>query len=91
MGHLKGMGVKMLTQHRAERITPDSVICTDKDKNTVTLKADTVVMAIGERPDASLYNELKDILPEVYNIGDSNGGGILPNAVYEGYTAGCKI
>ena len=91
MGHLKGMGVKMLTQHRAERITPDSVICTDKDKNTVTLKADTVVMAIGERPDASLYNELKDILPEVYNIGDSNGGGILPNAVYEGYTTGCKI
>lgn len=49
------------------------------------------VMTIGEKPDASLYEELKDKLPEVYNIGDSNGGGILPNAVYEGYTVGMKI
>lgn len=30
-------------------------------------------------------------LPEIYNIGDSNGGGIIPNAVYEGYTTGNRI
>ncbi|MBR3438952.1 MAG: FAD-dependent oxidoreductase [Clostridia bacterium] len=91
LGHLKGYGVKILTECRAEKITASDVICKDKSGNTITLKADTVVFAVGERPDSTLYDELKDILPEVYNIGDSNGGGILPTAVYEGYTAGNKI
>jgi 2,4-dienoyl-CoA reductase-like NADH-dependent reductase (Old Yellow Enzyme family)/thioredoxin reductase len=91
LGHLKGYKVRALTGCRAKSITGDSVICTDESGKEITLKADTVVMAIGERPDASLYEELKDILPEVYNIGDSNGGGILPAAVYEGYTVGNKI
>lgn len=91
LGHLKGYKVRTLTGCRAKSITPDSVICEDKDGREITLRADSVVMAIGERPDASLYEELKDELPEVYNIGDSNGGGILPNAVYEGYTVGNKI
>ncbi len=91
LGHLKAYKVRLLTGCRAKSITSSSVICEDKGGKEITLKADTVVMAIGEKPDASLYEELKDKLPEVYNIGDSNGGGILPNAVYEGYTVGMKI
>ena len=91
LGHLKGYGVRTLTGCRAKAITADSVICEDESGREITLKADTVVMAIGERPDASLYEELKDEIPEIYNIGDSNGGGILPAAVYEGYTTGNKI
>lgn len=91
LGHLKAYKVRLLTGCRAKSITGGSVICEDKGGKEITLKADTVVMAIGEKPDASLYEELKDKLPEVYNIGDSNGGGILPNAVYEGYTVGMKI
>ena len=91
MGHLKGFGVKILTEHKALRITENAVVCADKEGNEITVPAETVVMAIGERPDASLYEQLKDELPEVYNIGDSNGGGILPAAVYEGYTVGCRI
>ena len=91
MGHLKGYGVRLLTECRAERITDTEVICKDKSGKAFSIKADTVVLAIGERPDSTLYDELKDIHPEVYNIGDSNGGGILPNAVYEGYTVGNRI
>ena len=51
----------------------------------------TAVLAIGNRPDTSLYDSLKDEVKEIYNIGDSNGGGIIPNAVYDGYTVGNKI
>lgn len=91
MGHLKGFGVKILTEHKALRITDSAVVCADKAGREITLPAETVVIAIGERPDASLYEQLKDELPEVYNIGDSNGGGILPAAVYEGYTVGNRI
>lgn len=91
MGHLKGYGAKLLTECRAEKITEDSVVYTDKKGASHTLKADTVVMAVGERPDPSLYESLKGEVKELYNIGDSNGGGILPNAVYEGYTVGNQL
>ena len=91
LGHLKAYGVKIFTECRAEKITPSEVVCKDKSGAEFSIKADSVVLAIGERPDSSLFDELKNVHPVVYNIGDSNGGGILPNAVYEGYTVGNKI
>ncbi|MBQ6265684.1 MAG: FAD-dependent oxidoreductase [Clostridia bacterium] len=91
LGHLKGYGVKILTGCRAEKITQTEVVCKNKSGSGFSVKADTVVLSIGERPDSTLFDELKDIHPEVYNIGDSNGGEILPNAVYEGYTVGNRI
>lgn len=91
LGHLKGNGVKLLSESRVEIITPTEVIYKSKDNKTNSVKADTVVIAIGNRPDTSLYDSLKDDIEEIYNIGDSNGGGIIPNAVYDGYTVGNKI
>ena len=66
-------------------------LSTDKEGKEHTVKADTVVMAVGERPDASLYESLEGKVKELYNIGDSNGGAILPNAIYEGYTVGNQL
>ena len=91
LGHLKGNGVKLLPESRVEKITATEVVYKSKDGKTNAVKADTVVLAIGNRPDTSLYDSLKDEVKEIYNIGDSNGGGIIPNAVYDGYTVGNKI
>lgn len=91
LGHLKGNGVRLFTESRVKKITSDSVIYKDKTGKENSLRADTVVLAIGDRPNNSLYESLKDSFEEIYNIGDSNGGGIIPNAVYEGYTVGNKI
>lgn len=91
IGHLKGNGVKLLTECRVEKITATQVVYKSKDGKTNSVKADTVVVAIGTRPEHSLYDSLKDEVKEIYNIGDSNGGAIIPNAVYEGYTVGNKI
>lgn len=91
MGHLKGYDVDLKTECKAQKVTKKGVEYIDKDGKTKELKADTVVMAVGERPDPSLYEALKGKVKELYNIGDSNGGGILPNAVYEGYTVGNQI
>ena len=91
LGHLKGNGVKLVAESRVEKITATEVVYKFKDGKTSSVKADTVVVAIGNRPDTSLYDSLKDEVKEIYNIGDSNGGGIIPNAVYEGYTVGNKI
>lgn len=91
LGHLKGQGVKLLTGSRVEKIMNDSVIYKNKSGVTFTEKADTVVVAVGDSPETTLFDELKGKIDEIYNIGDSNGGGIIPNAVYEGYTVGNKI
>lgn len=91
LGHLKGAKVNLLTECRVQKITPDSVVYTDKSGKENSVAADTVVLAIGDKPDSSLYDSLKNDIAEIYNIGDSNGGGIIPNAVYEGYTVGNKL
>ncbi|MBR3588121.1 MAG: FAD-dependent oxidoreductase [Clostridia bacterium] len=91
LGHLKGYNVDLLTESKVEKITATDVICKTKDGSTNSLKADTVVFAVGGKPETSLYDSLKNEVKEIYNIGDSNGGGIIPNAVYEGYTVGNKI
>lgn len=91
LGHLKGYGVKLLTECRVEKISATDVVYKSKEGKTAAIKADTVVFSIGNRPDTSLYDSLKGEVKEIYNIGDSNGGGIIPNAVYEGYTVGNLI
>lgn len=91
LGHLKARGVTMLTGCRVEKITQKGVTCTLPDGGMRQFSADTVVLATGDPPDASLYASLKNDGVELYNIGDANGGGIIPNAVYEGYTVGCRI
>lgn len=91
IGHLKGNNVKILTQSSVEKITADKVFYKDINGSLNELPADTVVMSVGNRPNTSLYDSLKDEVKEIYNIGDSNGGGIIPNAVYDGYTVGNKL
>lgn len=91
LGHLKGHKVGMYTGCIVEGITDKYVVFSDKDGKSECVKADTVVLAVGDKPDSSLYDELKDKVSEIYNIGDSNGGGIIPNAVFEGYTTGNAI
>lgn len=91
LGHLKGNKVDILTNCSVEKITATDVVYRTKDGKRNSVKADTVVVAIGTRPESSLYESLKDEIGEIYNIGDSNGGGIIPNAVYDGYTVGNMI
>lgn len=91
LGHLKGNGVQMLTECVVDKITADKVFYKDANGVITNIPADSVVLAIGNRPNTSLYDELKDEIAEIYNIGDSNGGGIIPNAVYDGYTVGNKL
>lgn len=88
LGHLKGNGVKLLTECKVCKITKDKVFYKEKNGTVSAVKADTAVLAIGNRPETSLYDSLKGEIEEIYNIGDSNGGGIIPNAVYDGYTVG---
>ena len=49
------------------------------------------VIATGDRPDSSLYEALKGKVPELYNVGDSNGAGVIAKAVNQGYYCALKL
>jgi 2,4-dienoyl-CoA reductase-like NADH-dependent reductase (Old Yellow Enzyme family)/NADPH-dependent 2,4-dienoyl-CoA reductase/sulfur reductase-like enzyme len=56
-----------------------------------TLKADTVVLATGSRPEKRLYEQLSSVMPEVYAIGDCVQPRTVLAAIHEGWTIGNKI
>ena len=81
----------LLTSCRCQEITDHSVIYQDKEGTVHEIPADTVVIATGDRPDPSLYEALEGKVPELYNIGDSNGAGVIAKAVNQGYYCGLKL
>jgi 2-enoate reductase len=75
-----------------------SVLCSAKvigaDEMSVTvqtgedekkIKADTVMLAVGYRPDTSLYDELRDCGKAIYNVGDSRHVQNIMHAIWDAF------
>lgn len=63
-------GGRILTQTAVREIRPDGVLA-DGPEGEVWVPADTVVLATGYDADDELYNQLKDLAPAVYVLGDA--------------------
>lgn len=57
----------------------------------VLLKADTVVIAVGSESNNGLSREIKDLVPEVHNVGDSVAPRNTLFAIHEGFKVGNLI
>lgn len=91
MGHLKGMGVSLLTSCKCVEINDTSVVYLDKEGQRHTIPADTVVAAVGDKSNSHLYQELSGKVPELYNVGDSEKPDSIATAVSQGYYCGLKL
>lgn len=91
MGHLKGLGVTLLTSCKCLEITDSSVACQDKEGTVHTIPADTVVAAVGDKADNALYRALEGKVPELYNIGDSAKPDSIAASVSQGYYCGLGL
>lgn len=76
--HTRGMLLALLEQHGVRKIG-DSKVCAfldegveieDRNWKKQILKADDIVTAFGMKKSDTLYQEIKELLPEVYAIGD---------------------
>ena len=74
----------------AVEIRPDGVFAND-DGRLFWLGGETVVLAVGYRPENGIVQELKGIVPEVYNIGDCNGPRDGLDATREGMEIGLRV
>jgi len=80
---LEKAGVKAYTRSNVVQVTPEDVwIVTDGDKMQ-KIPADTVLLAVGRKPDSEFIDALKQSCPESYVIGDSVKEGRIFEAVHD--------
>lgn len=92
-GNLSRMRKKMkiMTLTTAVGIGDSSVAVRDKDGKEQRLKADTVVLAAGMKPNETLEKECQEAGWEVYTIGSCKEPGLIARAVSQGFKAGCAM
>lgn len=88
---LKFHKVKAITNTSLLAVTAEGVALIDKHFRQTSLKADTVVISVGYKPDKRLYSELSCKIPELYNIGDSREAANIMNAIWDGYEVARNI
>lgn len=81
---LEKTGVNIHVNTKLLEVTEHGVI-TECGGKRESLQADFIVLAVGYRNVSTLYEELQDLVEEVYQIGDCRQTRKIADAVYEGY------
>jgi 2,4-dienoyl-CoA reductase (NADPH2) len=89
MAELKRLGVKMITGAKAVEVT-EVGLRIQKEAGEELLPADSIVIATGSKSENALAS-LKNLVPELYVIGDANKPRNALEAVREGFLTGVAI
>jgi len=84
-------GIKILTSTRIERILEEGVGVVDSKGQKHVLEADTIVLAMGNKPNRELADKLKEKAPRIFTVGDCVEPRRLTEAIYEATNAACLI
>jgi 2,4-dienoyl-CoA reductase (NADPH2) len=84
-------GVTLMTGATMKDISYENVVYTDSEGNDVTLPADTVVLAMGSRPENSLAAKLEGQGIDVRVIGDAKKAARVGSAIEAGFNLACEI
>ncbi|MFC1822518.1 FAD-dependent oxidoreductase [Thermodesulfobacteriota bacterium] len=85
---LQENNVRILTRHQLSGIEDDGIHVLAPEGNERFFKADRVVMAVGNRPENHLYDQIKALGLEVHLIGDCVEARSAKAAIYEGAVVG---
>jgi 2,4-dienoyl-CoA reductase-like NADH-dependent reductase (Old Yellow Enzyme family)/thioredoxin reductase len=91
IGRLKDNNVKVTVGHKLSKVDDHGVFVMDSEGNESFIGAESVVMAIGNRPDNSLFEQIKSLGAEIYQIGDCLEPRSAKAAIYEGAVIGRAI
>jgi 2,4-dienoyl-CoA reductase (NADPH2) len=84
-------GVTLLTGAKMKDTSYENVVYTDSQGNDITLPADTVVLAMGSRPENSLAAKLEGQGIDVRVIGDAKKAARVGSAIEAGFNLACEI
>lgn len=86
MDSLRKLGVRMLKESELTLIKPGKASYRTSNGQVQTIRADTVIMALGAEPNgAELTESMKTICDEVHCVGDANELGYIEGAVRNGH------
>ena len=88
---LRESGVAMLTGVVFDEITDKGVSITTKDGQKHTIQADTVIIAAGAVPNTGLVDALKDMVPEIYAVGDATQVRLIEGSIADGARIGLAL
>ncbi|MBE7723377.1 MAG: FAD-dependent oxidoreductase [Enterocloster citroniae] len=83
--------VTVYTGYKGLEVTPEGILCEDKDGNKQLVPGKSVICALGQRSRTDMVTELQDAAPFVRVIGDAAKVSTITNAVYWGYYAALDI
>ena len=87
---LKKRQVQVALNTRAMEIRPDGVLCQQKSGEKF-FPADTVIYAVGQRPESDAALALRFCAPEFYQLGDCISPKNITNATGAAYQIACDI
>lgn len=87
---LKSTGAALHVNTKLLKVTQRGITA-EHDGKEQFIEADAVVLAMGYRNRSNLYEELQDLVKEVYQIGDFRQTRKISDAVNEGYRIGRGI
>lgn len=87
MALLQQKGVVCIPDTGVVSETANGVLVKDKDGKETELEADTVIVAIGKKPDAALVDELSSVCPQTYVIGTAKHDGEVYDATHDAFYA----
>jgi pyruvate/2-oxoglutarate dehydrogenase complex dihydrolipoamide dehydrogenase (E3) component len=79
------------TEYTGQKITPDGVVCKDKDGHEVLVPGKTVICALGQRANRADVDALRQCAPFVREVGDCVRPANITKAIYEAYHAALDI
>ncbi len=88
---LKKHNTTIFTDTKLLKIEGNGVIVANSDRREQFIKTDKVVIAIGTRPDTRLYDKIKSLGYEFYQVGDCLEPRSAKEAIYESAVLGRRI
>lgn len=84
-------GINIICEAKVTEVTNDTIHYIKDDEEHVIKDADTLVFAVGYRPDTTIYDELKGLNRTCYLVGDANKAGNIKDAITEAYNVTKEI
>lgn len=84
-------GIEVITEAKMKDLTPGQIVYTNVNGDDVTIPADTVVLAMGARPENSLATALEQAGFNVKTLGDANKVGRIGNAIEDAFMLAREI
>jgi 2,4-dienoyl-CoA reductase-like NADH-dependent reductase (Old Yellow Enzyme family)/thioredoxin reductase len=88
---LQEYAVRFMTEVKVDKITNEGIITIDKQWESSTISADTVVMSLGFKPRTTVVNQFKNLAADIYVIGDCQKARTVKEAIHDGFNAAVEI